>query len=375
VILEITSIAPYFVIMALLLFIGRLFQSTPVFSHESDVAVRYKSLDGLRGFLSLAVFFHHAVARYFYELTGVWEYPKGSVFYTVSPQAAVAMFFMITGFLFWLKIIKVSGKLNWWKLLMSRTRRLVPAYVASIIMLFIIIGFATNWKLQVPLRDLVSQLVRWLSFNFLTLADINGFKETWTLQGVIWSLKFEWAFIFALPFVAIVYKPKKFVIFFIVGLLFWTYTSRLIIMANFMFGMLAAYSIGHQRLQNILQTRFAAVVGLLSLGALYSFFLGTDGLIQIGLMFVFFLVVVNGNDLFGLLSLKGSQYLGAISYSMYLFHGLLLFLAFVAFKHAFGPLVSAVDFWLLVCATGVATVVVSSITFKFIEEPFIRHMR
>jgi len=66
---------------------------------------RISTLDGLRGFLALGVFFHHAAVYHEYLSDGRWQVPP-SRFYTLVGQSSVAMFFMITGFLFWSRIIQ-----------------------------------------------------------------------------------------------------------------------------------------------------------------------------------------------------------------------------------------------------------------------------
>ena len=87
---------------------------------------QYKTLDGLRGFLALGVFFHHAVVNYQYFQIGTWQVSPSN-FYTFAGQGAVAFFFMITGFLFWSKIISGSRfKLK--DFYTKRALRVLPAY-------------------------------------------------------------------------------------------------------------------------------------------------------------------------------------------------------------------------------------------------------
>lgn len=61
---------------------------------------RFHSIDGLRGFLALGVLFHHSVITYFYYLKGSWDVPPSRLA-TFFGQGGVAMFFMVTAFLFW----------------------------------------------------------------------------------------------------------------------------------------------------------------------------------------------------------------------------------------------------------------------------------
>jgi len=65
---------------------------------------RYESLDGLRGFLAVGVIVHHGMATYTRVTTGLWSVGNSAT-YGLFGTAAVAMFFMITGFLFWGKML------------------------------------------------------------------------------------------------------------------------------------------------------------------------------------------------------------------------------------------------------------------------------
>lgn len=65
---------------------------------------RFASIDGLRGYLAFFVFLHHSAIWYFCLRTGQWKVPPSNL-YTHFGQSSVAMFFMITGFLFSLKLI------------------------------------------------------------------------------------------------------------------------------------------------------------------------------------------------------------------------------------------------------------------------------
>jgi peptidoglycan/LPS O-acetylase OafA/YrhL len=66
---------------------------------------RYASLDGLRGYCAFFVFLHHASIWYSYLHTNSWAAPP-SHFYNHLGQSGVAIFFMITGFLFFFEITR-----------------------------------------------------------------------------------------------------------------------------------------------------------------------------------------------------------------------------------------------------------------------------
>ena len=73
------------------------------------VAHRYRSLDGLRGYLALFVVIHHAAIWHGFARTDVWHGPPSHL-YNQLGQGSVATFFMITGFLFFGKRFAVVAR-------------------------------------------------------------------------------------------------------------------------------------------------------------------------------------------------------------------------------------------------------------------------
>src|ERR1700759_5008166 len=69
---------------------------------------RYSSIDGLRAFLALFVFLHHAAMWYYLFHLHVWGQGP-SLMYHHFGSTSVALFFMITAFLFFTKLINASG--------------------------------------------------------------------------------------------------------------------------------------------------------------------------------------------------------------------------------------------------------------------------
>ena len=90
---------------------------------------RFNSIDGLRGYLAFFVFLHHASIWYFYLQTGKWALPPSNL-YTQFGHSSVFLFFMITGFLFFSKLIDGRTQtIDWGKLFVSRLLRLAPLYL------------------------------------------------------------------------------------------------------------------------------------------------------------------------------------------------------------------------------------------------------
>jgi peptidoglycan/LPS O-acetylase OafA/YrhL len=62
-------------------------------------------LDGLRGLLATGVFFHHCAVHRAYQATGIWARPS-SPFYAALGELSVVLFFLITGYLFWRRVLE-----------------------------------------------------------------------------------------------------------------------------------------------------------------------------------------------------------------------------------------------------------------------------
>ena len=85
-----------------------------------------------------------------------------------------------------------------------------------------------------------------------------------------------------------------------------------------------------------------------------------------------FVLIACGNTLFGLLTNATSRRLGQISYSIFILHGLLLFLTFgLLLRDVQIRSMSALGHWTVIAVISVVLVLLSSITYHYIEVPFI----
>ena len=108
---------------------------------RAAAGMRTETLDGLRGFLALSVFVHHFVITHRYLQSGIWDYPP-SAFYTLLGQVGFGGFFMITGFLFWGKLLDARGRPDWWTLYLGRVFRIGPMYVVVVVLML----FVGSWN-------------------------------------------------------------------------------------------------------------------------------------------------------------------------------------------------------------------------------------
>ena len=326
---------------------------------------RFEMIDGLRGFLAFGVLLSHVVNNHTYYTTGVWSSASG--FYAMSGQAGVSLFFMITGFLFWSRVLKSAEAFDARALFLSRLRRLVPMYAVSVAFVFAIVAAVSGFTLHEPLVSLAREARAWLSFGFLDGGEINGVKEAHIINATYWTLAYEWLFYLSLPLLALYARGPRFLLLVLAVVFFGMQRP---ITFNFLCGALAALAVEKRLLEGRLASRWLAPVPLAALALTFAFE-SAYAPAPIALLFVFFLFVVDGNDLLGLLRLPAAKLLGMVSYSVYLLHCMVLYVIYRAFD-AFLPvaLLGPAQYWALAALAGLATVALSALTYRYVEYPF-----
>jgi peptidoglycan/LPS O-acetylase OafA/YrhL len=358
----------WFAVCALCVLLGGAIARTSPFYRarlDESAAGRYETLDGLRGFLAYAVLASHAVSMHAFHTTGAWT-DAASPLYARAAQAGVALFFAITGFLFWLRVLRSGERLDTRALYLSRLRRLAPMYLLSVAMVFIVAGCLTHFVPQVSLASLARDVRAWLSFGFLETTTLNGVADAHVINAVYWTLAFEWSFYIALPFLAVFSRGTRSALLFSAAVFFGMQEP---IVLNFLFGALAALLVQRGTLKGRLGSRWLAPLPIAGLVGCLAM---PYPQLQPVLLFVFFVFVVHGFDLFGLLRTRAAKVLGAASYSLYLTHCIVLFVVLHA-ADSFVPLgsLAPLEFWLLVALSAALTVMLSALTFRYVEYPFI----
>lgn len=370
---------PFFVCLGLLL----AFAASPALA-SADVppgqGSRLPSLDGLRAFAALAVVFHHAVYYRYFLFDGRWGAPASSIFYVLLGQAGVAMFFMVTGYLFWSRLIREGGRPAWPALYLGRFFRIVPLYLFAVAVMLAIVFVGTGGELAVRPSALAAQVARWLAFDFLGSPDVNGYPATnLLLAGVTWTLRYEWIFYLLLPVVALAARHRRthlpFVALSFAAGLAWLALNpthwRIIDVACptlFLAGMTCA-SLRHLwpglRLPD--WPASLAVLALLALTFTISTSIYSVG--PIVLLGTCFFLIASGCTVFGLLTSRPARRLGEISYSLYLLQGLLLAAVLRPEPMRAVALGSPLGYWLMVLLCTVLLVAVSAATHALIERP------
>ena len=229
---------------------------------------------------------------------------------------------MITAFLFWLK--GLADPLDATRMLEARVRRLVPMYAVSVLAVFTIVAVLTGAQLTVAPNVLVRQALAWMSFGFMSTPNINGLRDTFAINNVYWTLAFEWGFYLALPLCLAFARGWRFGLLVAVVAVFGTWLNARPLLWKFLFGTIPAHVIRDGRFTTILRSRGASCAAVTILVMLFQFE-SAWGLPQCALMFSFFLIVAHGNRLFGLLTSTAARLLGAVSYSIYLVHTIVLY--------------------------------------------------
>jgi peptidoglycan/LPS O-acetylase OafA/YrhL len=331
--------------------------------------VRFETIDGLRGFLALGVFFVHVMATYGYYAEGRW-YTTFAPVHLAMGQAGVSVFFMITGFLFWRRVLRSEPALDTKALYVSRIRRLVPMYLFSVAIVVLVVLAMTGFTLHEPLLAFMKEVRAWLSFGVMETQDFNGVRDAHIINAVYWTLAYEWGFYLALPLLALFARGPAFAL---LAALIIFFGIRTPITLNFLGGMLAALAVERHVLQGKLAKWWLAPLPLAALAAVLMWRGGeVYGPLPIALLFVFFVFVVDGNSLFGLLRTRAAKMLGTVSYSFYLLHGIVLFVFFHS-VNAWLPVAQMTpeQHWIVAIAAALTATVASALTYRWVEYPFI----
>jgi len=338
---------------------------------------RLGCIDGLRGYLALSVFIHHFIVHLqMARLGGAWTEPGIAAFNEMG-AGAVALFFMVTGLLFYPRVLAGWRAVSWPSVYISRAFRLMPLVLFSGLIATLIAMGRTG---TLPDQHYPLALAKWMAgWGATTLV---GYRDAKFLNAqVLWSLRYEWIFYLALlPATALAMDAARarrwpswtvpLGLLAATGLvrLFWPGARLALCLPLFALGMLAFEAHRLPRLQQRLQGPAAGGLALLALGiAVVCFPMPYGG--ALGLFFLFFLCVACGNGFGGVLTSRAALVLGECSFGIYLLHGFALSLLFGEGAGLIAPVPTA---WLPLLALpllGVAVVLVSAAGFLAIERP------
>ncbi|WP_247398586.1 acyltransferase [Bradyrhizobium sp. 76] len=337
---------------------------------------RIGCIDGLRGYLALSVLIHHFII--WVQLTrlgGGWSPPTVNLFNSLG-SAAVALFFMVTGCLFY-PIVQLGFRSTPWSAVyLKRLFRIMPLVMLSVMMVSVVVLLRSPVP-NIALSDAL-RFAKWVTS--WGEPDLFGYRDTGRINAyVLWSLWFEWVFYLALlPSCALAadYLRGKVpslavpILFLVVGLaLRWADLAIAQFLPLFAIGMIA-FEIQESAPTRLLKSNSAgllAAIGMVVAANAWSFPYGVPAL---SLYAFFFICVVSGNTFFGLLSSPAAQVLGECSFGIYLLHGIILSVLFTDGSKLVALIPTPMLFGILPILSCFV-VFVAAMVFRFAERPMI----
>lgn len=330
------------------------------------------SLDGLRGLASFAVMVHHASIWETKLATGLWEAPKSHLLRHLG-ETSVALFFMVTGFLFWRKAIESRlHPIDWGRFYLARFLRITPLYLLACLFVFAVVGFQSGFVLGEPPDALISNGFQWLFYSIPDIPDLNGVPDSQlALARATWSIPFEWWFYLALPAGAALFRRPPWIVLVLTGVLAltlhrWHGRMAWIQLLPFLAGMAAAHLDRSTWMRRTARLPAVGILSVVVLGLSVARFPTIHGLAPIFLTFAVFTAIALGNDLFGLLTSKPLVWMGEISFGTYLLHGLFLYIPFGVLGDRQR---TSIEHWTLVACLVPALLATAAILHATVERP------
>lgn len=335
---------------------------------------RHAGVDGLRGFLALGVFDIHLVVTREFIASDVWTAPD-SRFHTLLGAIGVSMFFMITGFLFWGKLLRARGRPRWAELYLGRLFRIGPMYLFVVFVMLAIVAVRTGMALREPAGSVAWSVVQWLALGWLNgQPDVNGYRAVHLLAGVTWTIYWEWLFYASLIAIAPFARSRRHLwivaaalVVAVAGKLFLK-SEAMGFAALFLYGMATA-SLLHAGIGPRVSDRVGSALSLAALVAVFGTSGGGYGSLVGLLLAPVFYLICSGTTLFGLLTTTSARRLGAISYSLYLMQGLALALVFSIPPLRAAAIETTATFWFIGTLCMALLILASTLTYRWIELP------
>lgn len=335
----------------------------------NEVKHDYKFINGLRGLAAVFVVINHAPFMLANMGMKNDNFSSWGWIYVNLGSFGVQIFFCITGFLFFDKIMK-SPAIQWEKFFEGRVRRVAPLYYFSSLIVFVIAALYSGF--DIFNKETLLTVASMLTFNFLDgPSKIGGIVLT-PLNSVTWTLVHEWRFYAVLPLIALTYKSRynKWVL--AIALLLAAIDlsmSTIVCWAYFLSGIIAAAL--HNKLRHTMPATWP--LSIIALG-IFIYTCGTKNpqgydALRFALTSCFFLCITLANP--RILHAQCLNRLSDISYSIYLMHLPILYLTFKIASHFVDmSTISKTTFWSINLIAIPLITWVSTLTYIHIEKRF-----
>ncbi|MFK8044581.1 MAG: acyltransferase family protein [Crocinitomicaceae bacterium] len=359
----------------------------------------FENLDALRFLAAFAVFAFH----FFKEANGIFLFNEGSFSFKAANlilskgALGVNFFFVLSGFLITYLILserKSTGHFNLKHFLIRRTLRIWPLYFLIVFIGFTLFPFLFN-------DYSTSHSPLYYLFFLANFDEIRvGLSDSINFLTAPWSVAVEEQFyLFWGIVLLILHKMKAFNLWIVLAILliislifsFFNYSSdrvlyyhTLSVMANIVIGSALALAYFQKKdwlmtLKNlekwkIISVYIAGIIMILAKNKLFSghLVIAEQTCISLFFAFIIFDQVCLSNSFYKIGNVKFFTHLGKISYGIYLFHLVIMFVFLTIIQDLLlflGPIFGTL-FYLIVAALG--TYFISYFSFQFFEKPFLQ---
>ncbi|HHR5905730.1 TPA: acyltransferase family protein [Providencia alcalifaciens] len=342
--------------------------------HLNENKQRYDYLDGLRGIAAILVVCAHSWR--FRDIVFTNELVTKASYSYMEKMGAVGvqLFFCITGFLFFEKIFKYGLNQDWRHFYLSRIKRLAPLFFVFCF-LVILIGIYQEGVSLLDKKSITSA-VKLMSFGFLgTKFDIGEYNSGY-MTPILWTLPYEWRFYIAVPFLAAMCSNRSSMISLVFTVIFIysaiSLTDSFNVWAFFFSGGAVAFLLKNKKTtENVFFSIMFYITLVVIVISLFRWSFDNYGVMRLITTSCLFFFAMYAKPL--PLRSRGAVYLGEISYGIYLFHILVIYVYSSALKEwVINIESSAFMCFSTVLIYVILTCVFCSLTFKYIEHPFMK---
>jgi len=352
---------------------------------------RINSLESLRGLMALWVVVGHTIKN-----SGYSKGDLGIGNLLTQPGLAVDVFIILSGFVISLLLDKKDT--GYRIFIVRRWFRLAPVYLVLLTVSLILLDWQLAGVSSFPYRNtsvanniaIMSDAKHYLVEQFLAhvlmihgaISDAILPNSQYAFLGAAWSISVEWQFYLIAPFLIEAINQEKWrkltvIIALICGLHYMNYGGEgfSVRQAGYFIIGISSYYVWKCSERWNLNAQHIEILTVLAIGVAYLFL---TRWISILIWLVVFSAILAGrlpgmtkfqSVVLWVLHLRGLQWLGKISYSMYMVHMLIFYGFAQAFLGIFPEIEKAKLLALLLPCVTLGTLAVSSLTYRYIELP------
>ena len=340
-----------------------------------------RSMEGLRGFAVFIVFLvHYFVLLFPWLSTQSTTFQIASLLHNIG-HTGVDLFFMLSGFLIYGSLIRKQRPFT--QYISRRIERIYPTFLA-VFLVYVLLSFVFPERSKIPAGSLAGGV--YLLENLLLLPGMFNIQP---LISVAWSLSYEFFFYLSVPVVISVFRlriwhPRQRVVLFLLlsaalllaGILFPAIGER-VRLVMFLSGILLYEGIANQLLPTA-PKGLGLLALVFSLTIIQFFPSGISSLnARTSVLFVSFFLLgwscftSTNSPSAKLFSWTPLRWLGNMSYSYYLIHGLTLQFVFLLLGRVYPPAAEGVwIYWIGLPFCFILTLISSAVLFILVERPY-----